>query len=410
MNRERRYVIVGNGFAGTTCAEQLRKHDSACTITMFADEPYTLYNRISLPPMLRKQIPEAKVMIRDLAWHEKHNITIHLRTRVDRISAEDRCVYANGTAYRYDALLVATGGRPNLSPSPGAAGARNIFNFQYLDDTRAISEQLETAKTAVAVGGSFIAYELAEAFAARGVETHWVVRGPRFLRRLLDEVAGEMVDEAARADGVHVHYEEEVKEFIRSNGVATKIVTNKGLEIAADCFAVGLGLTMNTEVVAGTGVQTHDGGIVCDDRLETNVPGIFAAGDVAYFYDPIAEMNYRMGTWNNAGAHGKVVAANMAGGDERYHDVPEYSSKLFTEQTITQFGLSPEYRNDLDAVYKIDRELKHYRALYFWKHRLVGGVLIGKGNRAGKRKYIEAIKAKQAFAPDEWAPLLDWTA
>ena len=73
----RKYVIVGNGFAGTTAAEQLRKHDPACEITLFGDEPYTLYNRISLPPMLRKQIPEAKVMIRNLAWHEEHRIALH---------------------------------------------------------------------------------------------------------------------------------------------------------------------------------------------------------------------------------------------------------------------------------------------------------------------------------------------
>jgi NAD(P)H-nitrite reductase large subunit len=71
MNSDvRRYVIVGNGFAGTTAAEQLRKHDPSCEITLFGDEPYTLYNRISLPPMLRRQIPEAKVMIRNVAWHE----------------------------------------------------------------------------------------------------------------------------------------------------------------------------------------------------------------------------------------------------------------------------------------------------------------------------------------------------
>jgi NAD(P)H-nitrite reductase large subunit len=117
-----------------------------------------------------------------------------------------------------------------------------------------------------------------------------------------------------------------------------------------------------------------------------------------------------MGTWNNAGAHGKVVAANMAGGDVRYHDVPEYSSKIFTDQTITQFGLSPEYRDDLDLVRKLDRELKHYRALYFHEGRLVGGVLIGKGNRAGKRKYLEAIKSKERIEEHAWASLLDWTA
>jgi NAD(P)H-nitrite reductase large subunit len=406
---QRKYVIVGNGFAGTTCAEQLRKLDPACSIVMFADEPYPLYNRIALPPLLRKQVAQQKVMIRDLAWHEKHGIELHLSTRVEKIDAEEKVAYANGAGYPFDALLVATGGRPNKLDAPGAAGAHNVFNFQYMDDTLAISQSLETAKSAVAVGGSFIAYELAEAFASRGVETHWLVRGPRFLRRMLDEIAGEMVDEAAREDRVHVYYEDEVRELVRSNGSVTKVVTKNGKEIAADCVGVGLGLTMNVEVVAGTGVGTRTG-IVCDDRLETDVKGIFAAGDVAEFYDPIAEINYRMGTWNNAGAHGKVAAINMAGGDERYHDVPEYSSKLFTQQTITQFGISPEYRDDLETVRKIDREKKHYRALFFWKNRLAGCVMIGKGNRAGKRRYLDAIKAKTEFARSEWESLLDWTA
>jgi NAD(P)H-nitrite reductase large subunit len=408
-SHQRRYVIVGNGYAGTTCAEQLRKLDPACSISLFADEPYTLYNRIALPPLLRKQVAQQKVIIRDLAWHEKHTISLHLQTRVDRVDAGEKAVYANGKGYPYDALLIATGGRPNPSDAPGAAGAHNVYNFQYMADTLAISEQLETAKSAVAVGGSFIAYELAEAFASRGVETHWLVRGPRFLRRLLDEIAGEMIDEAARHDRVLVHYDDELASLERSNGAVTKVITRKGLEIATDCVGVGLGLTMNTELTEGTGIRVKTG-IVCDDRLETDVAGIFAAGDIAEFYDPIAEMHYRMGTWNNAGAHGKVVAINMAGGDERYHDVPEYSSKLFSEQTITQFGISPEYRSDLDMVRKIDREKKHYRALFFWKNRLAGVVMIGKGNRAGKRKYLDAIKTKTTFLPSEWESLLDWTA
>lgn len=405
----RKYVIVGNGFAGTTCAEQLRKADAACSIALFTDEPYCLYNRISLPPFLRKQIPEAKVMMRDVAWHEKMNIDLHLSTRVERIDAVEKVAYAGGVGYPYDALLVATGGRPNPCPTPGAEGAANVYNFQYMDDTKAISHQLETAKVAVAIGGSFIAYELAEAFASRGVETHWVQRGPRFLRRMLDEIAGEMIDDAARGDGVHVHYGAELKEVVRSNGVVTKVITTGGLEIPCDCLGIGLGLTINTELLEGTGVEIRTG-IVCDDRLETTAKGIFAGGDAAEFYDPTAEMYYRMGTWNNAGAHGKVAAANMAGGDVRYHDVPEYSSKLFTEQTITQFGISPEYRTDLDLVRKIDREKKWYRGLFFWQNRLAGAVMIGKGNRAGKRKYVEAIKSKKSFAPDEWEAMLDWTA
>jgi NAD(P)H-nitrite reductase large subunit len=120
-------------------------------------------------------------------------------------------------------------------------------------------------------------------------------------------------------------------------------------------------------------------------------------------------MRYRMGTWNNAGAHGKVAAQNMMGGEMLYNDVPEYSSLLFKGQTITQFGLSPEYRSDIETIFTVDREKKWYRALYFWEDRLVGGCFLGKGNRSGKRKYVETIKSKQRFPKPEWNAMLDWT-
>jgi NAD(P)H-nitrite reductase large subunit len=406
----KKYVIVGNGFAGTTCAEHLRKNDPAASITLFTDEAYPLYNRIALPPLLRKQVTEQKVIIRNLEWHEKHNIDLRLSTRVEQVVAEERRVVADGKSFEYDALLIATGGRPNPPAEPGGKGAHNLFNFQFMDDTKAISEYLETAKSAVAIGGSFIAYELAEAFTSRGMETHWLVRGPRFLRRMIGDEAAEMLHEAAREDGVHLYFNEEVKEYVRSNGVISKVITKSGLEIAADCFAVGLGLTMNTDLAQGAGAEIAAGGIRCDDRLETCVKGIFAAGDVADFDDPIAELHYRMGTWNNAGAHGKVVAANMGGGDVRYHDIPEYSSKIFNGQTITQFGLSPEYRPDLDMVHHVDHTKKWYRSLYFHEERLVGGILIGKGNRAGKRRYLDAIKAKERFPKTAWEAMLAWHA
>lgn len=405
----RRYVIVGNGFAGTTAAEQLRKHDPSCEIVLFGDEIYPLYNRISLPPMLRKQIPEAKVMIRNVEWHVEHRIDLRLNVRVERVDTEQRIVVADGATFPYDALLLSTGGRPTPAPMPGATGAENVFNFQYLDETRAISERLESSKAAVAVGGSFIAYELAEAFASRKVETHWVMRGPHALHRILDDAAGELVDEAAHADGVHMHYGEELREFVRDNGVVSKVITTGGQEIAADCYGVGFGLIMNTELCEGTPIQCGKNGILCNDRLETNVPGVFAAGDVADFYDPILEMRYRMGTWINAGAHGKVAAINMMGGSEVYHDVPEYSSLLFKGQTITAFGLTPELQPEIRTVRKVDNEKKWYRSLFFWRDRLVGGIMLGKGNRAGKRRYVEAIKSKEPFPRPEWEAMLDWT-
>jgi 3-phenylpropionate/trans-cinnamate dioxygenase ferredoxin reductase subunit len=389
-------VIVGNGFAGTTCAEQLRKLDPTGSIFLFGDEPYCLYNRIALPPMLRKQVTEQKVIMRDLAWHEKLGITLHLQTRVEAIDVEGKTVVAGGREYPSDA--------------PGAAGAGNVYNFQYLDETRAISTALESAKVAVATGGSFIAYELAEAFVSRGVETHWLIRGPRFLRRMLDEAAGELLHNAARADGVHLHFGEEVRACVRDNGAVTKVITTSGEEIATDLLGVGLGLTINLELCAGTPIRTNTG-IITDQHLETDVAGIFAAGDCAEFYDPIAEMHYRMGTWNSAGAHGKLAAHNMLGGERKQFDtVPEYSSLVFSGQTITQFGLSPEYRPEIETETHVDRERGWYRALYFLEGRFVGATLIGKGNRAGKRRYLEAIKTKARFDKHERRALLEWTA
>jgi NAD(P)H-nitrite reductase large subunit len=345
----RRYVIVGNGFAGTTAAEHLRRLDANAIIDLFADEPYPLYNRIALPPLLRGQVAASKVIMRDHAWHEKHGIRLHLGTRIELIVPAERVAHTATQSFPYDALLLATGGRPNPSTAPGAPGAENILNFQYLDDTTALSERLASSKAAVAVGGSFIAYELAEAFIARGVETHWLIRGSRFLRRMLDSDAAALLDEAAKSDNVNVWYDDEVESFTRDGSQAVEVLTKQGRRIKADLFGVGLGLTINTTLAEGTKIEVRTG-FVCNERLETAEPGIFAAGDAAEFFDPTAGIHYRMGTWNNAGAHGKVAAANMAGGNVVYHDVPEYSSKIFTEQAITQFGISPELKPELGTV------------------------------------------------------------
>ena len=147
---------------------------------------------------------------------------------------------------------------------------------------------------------------------------------------------------------------------------------------------------------------------MCDDHLETNVRGVFTAGGIADFFDPILEMRYRMGTWNNAGAHGKLVAQNMMGGSDKvYPRRSRFRTLLPKGQTITQFGLSPDLQPELEVARKIDREKNWYRALFFWQERLVGGIMLGKGNRAGKRKYVEAIKSKERFPKPQWEAMLD---
>jgi NAD(P)H-nitrite reductase large subunit len=397
-----RHVIIGNGIAGTTAAETLRKGDPDSNVVLITDEPYTLYNRVALPPFLKLQVPETKVFIRNLEWHEKNRIDLRLCTRVDRVDARERVVTTrDGQRFPYDRLLVASGGRPNHLQVPGADSVPHVYNFQYLDDAKHISDRIRESKAAVVTGGSFIAYELAEAFRSRGLETFWLIRGPRFLRYILDEDGGKLVDIIATEHGVHMMYGEVIAEIQADNG-SSSVVTGTGKRLPAELVGVGLGLTMNMEFLEGTGVKTNKG-VLTDEYLQTNVPEIFSAGDCAEFYDPFTQACYTMGTWASATRHGRLAATNMAGGHQPYEDVPYYTSGLF-DSRISAVGLTPDIIPDLEAIHSIDWEKRNYRRLFFREGRLVGAILIG--DLKPKAPYTEIIRSRKVFAESEREALL----
>jgi NAD(P)H-nitrite reductase large subunit len=390
----RRYVIVGNGIAGTGCAETLRKNDPNCQITLLSDEPYPLYNRVALPPFLKLQAQEAKVLMRNRERHEQNRIDLRLETRVTMVCAEERIVLIHtGEELPYDALLVATGGRPNGLPVPGG-DLHGVLNFQTLDDSKAINERILESRHAVTTGGSYIAYELTEAFRSRGLETTWVMRGPRFLRRTLDAEGGRIVDAIAADHGVRVIHGEEIAEVNGKDGVITSVITTGGQILEADILGVGLGLTLNTELLEGTGAQIH-GGVMTDDRLFTGVPGIYAAGDVAVFYDSFIEAHSRMGTWDNSSSQGRLVARNMAGADEPYIEVPTYTTTMFHSK-LRVVGITPEVSPEVDAIFKSDYAARTYTRLFFLHDHLVGAVAIGE--MRNRKDLLTLIKTKQRLA------------
>ncbi|MBX5452096.1 MAG: FAD-dependent oxidoreductase, partial [Thermogemmatispora sp.] len=136
---DKRYVIIGNGIAGTTAAETLRKLDPNCSIHLITNEPYPLYNRVSLPRFLQGVLPEQKVMIRDFAWHEQRRICLLTETLVTAVNTDERVVVTeSGQHFPYDALLIASGGWAKPLQVPGAAGTKHIYNFVTLDDTKTI--------------------------------------------------------------------------------------------------------------------------------------------------------------------------------------------------------------------------------------------------------------------------------
>lgn len=394
---EKRYVIIGNGVAGTSAAEVLRKNDPNCSIHLLTNEPYPLYNRVSLPRFLQGVIVEQKVMIRDFAWHEQRNIQLITETVVTSINTDERVVVTDtGLHLPYDALLVATGGWANPLQVPGADKTPNIYNFVTLDDTKTIIARMLESRNALAYGGSFISYELCDGFAMRKLNTTWLMRGPYWLRSSLDSDGGEVVDNIAKKFGVEVIHGDEIESIASKNGLPTYVKTKKGREIPTDMIGIGLGITLNTQILADTPVKVHDG-VVVNEYLETNVPGVYAAGDVAKFFDPTINRHHTMGTWDNAMAHGRIAAVNMAGGHEAYMDVPTYTSPLF-DVNIAVVGTAESNNPELESIALREPGEKgneNYRKLFFRENKLAGVLMIG--SPKGRKKLVEIVKNQQVI-------------
>jgi NAD(P)H-nitrite reductase large subunit len=394
----KKYVIIGNGVAGTTCAQMLRKNDVACDIWLITNEPYPLYNRVSLPRFLQGALTEQKVMIRDFEWHTQQRITLLTTTMVTAVDTNERVVYLDaGGPLRYDALLIATGGWANPLRVPGVAGTQRIYNFVTLDDTKHLIAAALESKHAVTSGGSFIAYELTEGFNVRGVHVTWLMRGPYWLRNILDEEGGRLVDEIATRHGVEVVHGEELSEVIPANGLPARVRTKSGKEYPAEVIGVGLGLTLNHGFLANTAIERRTG-IITNQYMETNVPGVYSAGDVAEFYDRMINRHHTMGTWDNALAHGRIAATNMAGGREPYVDVPTYTSPLF-DTNIAVMGIAESHNPELTSVTRMmpgEKGGQDYRKFFFKGNRLVGAVFIG--SPKGRKKVVNLIQSGQEFA------------
>jgi NAD(P)H-nitrite reductase large subunit len=390
----RRYVVIGNGIAGQTAAEELRKADADASIVMIAAERHPLYNRVALPRYLRGQVRREKVLMRTVEDYANRNLDIHFETWATEIDPRTKVVHTNrGQEFPYDALLIATGGRPKPPPWPGSDEVSACLGFQTLDDTDAIIEKADASERVLVMGGSFIGYELAEGVSFRKkAKLTWIMRGPWFLRYVLDEEGGRLCRQLGEAQDVQFLVGDEVERFSRTNGRFTAKTVN-GYTVDFDLLTYGVGLDYYTEPARNAGIELNKG-IVTDSKLRTSAPDVYAAGDVAVFYDLMVERHNQMGTWDNAIAHGEVAARNMAGADEDFFDVPTYTTTMFGS-TLAVMGVTPDVQPDLESVRTFDFDEKFYRKLFFKDDRLVGAIMIGPPK--GRKKLIEIMRSRNVI-------------
>src|ERR1700688_5064471 len=361
---------------------------------MIAAERHPLYNRVALPRYLRGQVRREKVFMRTAEDYARQNLEIHFETCATEIDAAATVVRSNrDQEFKYDALLVATGGRPKPPPWPGSDEVSQTVGFQTLDDTDAIIEKADAAERVLVMGGSFIGYELAEGVSYRKkARLTWIMRGPWFLRYVLDEEGGQLCRQMGEAQDVQFLVGDEVGGLGPPNGRFTAKTVN-GFTVDFDLLTYGVGLDYYTEPARSAGIELNKG-IVTDSKLRTSAPDVYAAGDVAVFYDLMVGRHNQRGTWDNAIAHGEVAARNMAGANEDFFDVPTYTTTMFGS-TLAVMGVTPDVQPDLESVRTYDFDEKFYRKLFFKDDRLVGAIMIGPPK--GRKKLIEIMRSRSVI-------------
>jgi len=319
-----RFVIVGGGAAGFAAAEMLRRRGFAGSVTMLSNDTAAPVDRPNLSKdYLAGSAPEDWVPLRGDDWYAENKIDLKLETEVTAVDTGARTVeLAGGGKVQFDKLLLATGAEPVKLPIPGA-DQPHVHTLRSLADSRAIIAKAKSAKRAVVIGASFIGLEAAASLRVRDIEVHVVAPEKRPLERVFGPQLGDFIRALHEEHGVNFHLENSI------TAIDGKRATLKnGGTLDADLVVVGVGVRPRLTLAEQAGLAV-DKGVTVNEYLETSVSGIYAAGDIARWPDPISGQRIRVEHWVVAERQGQVAALNMLGIRVPYRAVPFFWSQHY---------------------------------------------------------------------------------
>jgi NADPH-dependent 2,4-dienoyl-CoA reductase/sulfur reductase-like enzyme/nitrite reductase/ring-hydroxylating ferredoxin subunit len=346
-------VIVGNGAAASAAVETLRNEGYDGPITMIGREPGPPVDRPNLSKdYLAGNAPEEWLDVRDAGFYDAQRIERIEATVAQLDPRERRVVLADGRSVPYGACLLATGCDPIRLPVPG--GDRpNVFTLRNLADSRAIIAAAASAKSAVVLGASFIGLEVAASLRARGVKVHVAAPESVPLERILGREIGAFLRVLHEEHGVVFHLGATAK------AIGDRVLLSDGAAIDADLVVMGVGVRPNVALAEKAGLAV-DNGVLVDEGLQTSVPGIWAAGDIARWPDPHTGERQRIEHWVLAQRHGQTAARNILGAAERFDGVPFFWSAHY-DVTVNRVGFAGGERIDCIG------SLKDRNAVFAWR-------------------------------------------
>jgi len=307
----RKILIIGGGAAGFSAAKAASAQDPEAKITMFSEDSRLPYYRLRLCEYIGRKAEYDKLEISNEEWFEKNGIRVVLSSKVTAIDTEARKITANGNEYSFDSLVIATGSTPIMPPFEGRelTGVHSIWTW---DDIAAINRSLLNAKKAAVIGGGLLGLEAAHKISETGIDVTLKEGMPRLLPKQLDEEGSEVFESKVRSLGISVICGKSVAGFEGDdNGRVARVRMADGTLIEVDVVIVSVGVAPNTAIFRESGLSM-DRFLKVNEKMETSIEGIYAAGDVA-------SVNGRwFGQWSAAAGQGQVAGTNAAGGNAVY--------------------------------------------------------------------------------------------
>jgi 3-phenylpropionate/trans-cinnamate dioxygenase ferredoxin reductase subunit len=315
-----RYLIIGGGMTADSAVQGIREADPDGSIAIVGREPHPPYDR----PPLSKKLWKGKS--EEIIWRgtEKRDVDILEGKEIVSVDPNGKsAVDSEGIEYTWEKLLLATGGTPRRLPFGGS----DIVYFRTLDDYRRLRELSGEGKKFAVIGAGFIGTEIAAALAMNGMDVSMIFPGEEPCGRIFPEDMANYLGEYYRKKGVRLISGQSITGLERA-GDSLSVKTSENESFTVDGVVAGLGILPNVELARAAGLEVDDG-IVVDEFLRTGNPDIFAAGDVAFFYNPALDKRMRVEHEDNANSMGLAAGRNMAGEMQPYHHLPFFYSDMF---------------------------------------------------------------------------------
>jgi nitrite reductase (NADH) large subunit len=379
-----KYVIIGNGVAGSTAVANIRKYDSDGEITVVTDEAVPFYSRIRLIEYLAGESDEKDIVIYKDEWYGQNNIRLLLNTSVTEIIKDKKEVMTSkGEMFGYDKLLLATGGFSYVPPIRGF-DKKGVFTLRTIRDADEIINYARGMKRVILIGGGVLGLEAGNALRKRGLEITVIEFFPRLLPRQMDPEGAAMLKAQLEGMGFAFYLGAGSKEII-GNERARGLVLENGTKIDGDLIIISAGVRPSADLGKKLGLAVNRG-LIVNDRMETTIEGIYAAGDL------IEHRGMFYGIWPAAQKQGEVAGTNMAGADAIYEGTT-------MSNVLKVVGIDLAAAGDIDADGKYESIVRKEKGKYLYKKMVIRDDIISGcilyGDISGYRRILKAVDEKK---------------